>query len=138
MAEAGAKAQSGETILVVEDEDLVREFLLDVLREAHFDVLEAGDGKTALGIIERNDVRIDLLLSDVVLPGLTGRELVSQALKVRPGLKVLFMTGYSREVMTRQGWVEPGVEMIQKPVTEAVLVGHIRKLLDAAPVRPPA
>ena len=105
MSDAGAKAQPGETISVVEDEELVLEFLLDVLREAQFEVLGAGDGTQALEILGRADQRVDLLLSDVALPGLTGRELVTQAARIRPGLKALFMTGYSREVMTRQGWI---------------------------------
>jgi len=138
MPKHSAAGRAGETILVVEDEELVREFLLDVLREANFEVLEAADANAALRIIEQHDVRIDLLLSDVVLPGINGRELVNRALRLRPDLKVLFMTGYSRDAIVHEGRLDPGVELVQKPVTEAVLAARIRELLDAAPVAGPA
>ena len=129
----GARGRAGETILVVEDEELVREYLVDVLRESNFEVIEAADANAALRVIEQRDTRIDLLLSDVVLPGLNGRELVDRAKLIRPPLKVLFMTGYSRDAIVHQGRLDADVEMVQKPVTEAVLAARIRHLLDGAP-----
>ena len=128
-------AGRGETILVVEDEELVRDFLVEVLREAGFEVIEAADASAALRIVERREVRIDLLLSDVVLPGINGRELANRALALRPGLRVLFMTGYSRDAIVHEGRLDPGVDMVQKPVTEAVLAARIRSLLDSPNAR---
>ena len=80
---------------------------------------------------KQDDVRIDLVLSDIVLPGINGRELARQAQALRPDLKILFMTGYSRNAVIHQGRLDPGVEMIQKPVTQATLAARIRDLLDA-------
>ena len=138
MPKQRANGRSGETILVVEDEELVRDYLVDVLREAKFEVIDAADANAALRLIEQVDVRIDLLLSDVVLPGLNGRELVDRALSLRPTLKVLFMTGYSRDAIVHDGRLDPGVEMVQKPVAEAVLAARIRDLLDAGTGMPQA
>ena len=136
MPEQTAKGRAGETILVVEDEELVRAYLADVLHDLNFEVIEAADAAAALRVIERNEVRIDLLLSDVALPGVNGRELVARARQLRPGLKVLFMTGYSRDTVESQGRFEPGIDLVQKPVTEAILAKRIRGMIDAAPSRP--
>ena len=84
-------------------------------------------------IIDQKNARIDLLLSDVVLPGMNGRELMAEARKQRPDLKVLFMTGYSRNAIVHQGRLDPGIEMIQKPMSQRELAGRIRDMLDAAP-----
>jgi CheY-like chemotaxis protein len=90
-------------------------------------VLEAKDGPSALA----NTGPIDLLLTDVVLPGMNGRQL-SEAMKVqRQDLKVLFMTGYSRNAIVHQGRLDPGVELIQKPLSQGVLATKIRSILDA-------
>ena len=121
----------GETILVVEDDELVRIYLVEILRDLKYNILEAGEARSALQIIKQYDVRIDLVLSDIVLPGINGRELASQAQALRPDLKILFMTGYSRNAVIHQGRLDPGVEMIQKPVTQATLAARIRDLLDA-------
>jgi CheY-like chemotaxis protein len=89
-----------------------------------------------LGLIEAGDIRIDLLLTDVVLPGMNGRQLAEQAKKRRPGLKVLFTTGYSRNAIVHQGRLDPGVAMIQKPITQGGLASRIRDLLDTPPWSP--
>jgi len=73
--------------------------------------------------------RIDLMLTDVVLPGMNGRELGNKAHAVRPDLKVLYMTGYSRNAIVHQGRLDPGVEMVQKPITQADLAAKIRSML---------
>jgi DNA-binding response OmpR family regulator len=96
------------------------------------------DAAAALRILERANNRIDLLLNDVVMPGLNGRELGVEAQQHRPGLKVLFMTGYSRNAIVHQGRLDPGIEMIQKPMSQRELAGRIRDLLDAAPRAQPA
>jgi PAS domain S-box-containing protein len=119
-----------ETILVVEDDRDVRLYLAEVLRDLNYRVLSAHDAVSALGLINEGDVRIDLLLTDVVLPGMNGRMLAEQARNRRPGLKVLFTTGYSRNAIVHQGRLDPGVAMIQKPIAQDNLAARIRDLLD--------
>jgi PAS domain S-box-containing protein len=131
--EQAAEAVEGsghETILVVEDDRDVRAYLVEVLRDLNYRVLSAHDAVSALGLIKEGDIRIDLLLTDVVLPGTNGRQLAEQAQNRRPGLKVLFTTGYSRNAIVHQGRLDPGVAMIQKPMTQDGLAARIRDLLD--------
>ena len=120
-----------ETILVVEDDRDVRAYLVELLRDLNYRVLSAHDAVSALGMIETGNIRIDLLLTDVVLPGMNGRQLAEQAKNRRPDLKVLFTTGYSRNAIVHQGRLDPGVAMIQKPITQDALAARIRDLLDA-------
>ena len=130
---AEVEGHVGETILIVEDDPDVRAYLVEALRDLNYRTLNAPDGPAALRIIEQKNARIDLLLSDVVLPGMNGRELMAEACKSRPDLKVLFMTGYSRNAIVHQGRLDPGIEMIQKPMSQRELAGRIRDLLDAPP-----
>jgi PAS domain S-box-containing protein len=124
-----------ETILVCEDDDDVRAYSVEVLRELGYRVLEAHDGRAALHLIERQEERIDLLFTDVVLPGgMTGAVLAEEARKVRPELKVLFTTGYARNAIVHHGRLDPGVELITKPFSFADLAARVRDLLDARPV----
>jgi CheY-like chemotaxis protein len=133
-AETGnVEGRTGETILIVEDDSDVRAFLVEALRDLNYRTLNAADAPAALRIIDQKNTRIDLLLSDVVLPGMNGRELMAEARKQRPDLKVLFMTGYSRNAIVHQGRLDAGIEMIQKPMSQRELAGRIRDLLDAAP-----
>ena len=97
-----AQGERGETILVVEDDEDVRDYLVDTLRDLDYSVLAARDAKTGLGFLGRPGTRIDLLLTDVVLPGMSGRDLAREAKKARPDLTVLFMTGYSRNAIVHQ------------------------------------
>jgi PAS domain S-box-containing protein len=120
-----------ETVLVVEDDRDVRAYLVELLRDLNYRVLSAHDAVSALGLIEESDIRIDLLLTDVVLPGMNGRQLAEQAKNRRPNLTVLFTTGYSRNAIVHQGRLDPGVAMIQKPITQDALAARIRDLLDA-------
>jgi PAS domain S-box-containing protein len=130
---AEVEGHVGETILIVEDDPDVRTYLVEALRDLNYRTLNAPDAAVALRIIERQDTRIDLLLSDVVLPGMNGRELMAEARCHRPKLKVLFMTGYSRNAIVHQGRLDPGIEMIQKPMSQRELARRIRDMLDAAP-----
>ena len=101
--------------------------MAEVLRRLGYWVLDAKDGPAALAITGP----IDLLLTDVVLPGMNGRHL-SEAMKAqRHDLKVLFMTGYSRNAIVHQGRLDPGVELIQKPLSQGALAAKIRSILDA-------
>lgn len=118
-----------ETILVVEDHDGLREYSTSVLRELGYKVLEAPEGGEALELLKtRQDVQ--LLFTDVVLPGLNGRQLADAALRVRPNLKVLFTTGYTRNAIVHNGRLDQGVDLISKPFTFAALAAKVREMLD--------
>jgi signal transduction histidine kinase len=123
-------AVPGERVLVVEDDEEVRVYIADLLRGLRYQVIEAADATSALAQLERGNGRIDLLLTDVVLPGMNGRRLADEVVSRANGIKVLFMTGYSRNAIVHHGRLDPRVEMIQKPFTEAALAARIRDLLD--------
>jgi CheY-like chemotaxis protein len=97
----------------------------------NYQVLRAADAAAALEFLQQRDLRVDLLLTDVAMPGMNGRELAKRADALRPGLKVLYVTGYSRNAIVHQGRLDPGVELIQKPITQEALAGRVRDLLDA-------
>jgi signal transduction histidine kinase len=125
-------ADAAPTILLVEDDHDVRSYVVEMLREMHFQVLEAHDADSALGLIERNDVRLDLLLTDVVLPGMNGRQLADEIKARQPDVRVLFMSGYSRDAIVQQGHIDAGAEVLQKPLTQQILEQHIRAVLEDA------
>src|SRR6185503_14095720 len=111
-----------------------RAYTVDVLQELGYRVLEAADAAAAQRILERAAERVDLLFTDVVLPGgASGAVLADKARGVRPGLKVLFTTGYARDAIVHHGRLDPGVELITKPFSYTDLAGRIRDMLDAAP-----
>jgi nitrogen-specific signal transduction histidine kinase/CheY-like chemotaxis protein len=120
-----------EIVLVCEDDEDVRAYSIEVLRELGYGVLEAADGPSALRLLERPGLRVDLLFTDVVLPGgMTGAVLAEQARALRPGLKVLFTTGYARNAIVHHGRLDPGVELITKPFSYSDLATRVRDLLD--------
>jgi signal transduction histidine kinase/CheY-like chemotaxis protein len=121
---------SDETILVVEDDDDVRTYSVDILRELGYRVLDAHDGASALRLLERQ-ARVDLLFTDVVLPGgMTGAQMAEQARRLRPTLKVLFTTGYARNAIIHQGRLDKGVRLITKPFSSTDLGAKVRDVLD--------
>ncbi|MEP6965952.1 MAG: PAS domain S-box protein, partial [Polaromonas sp.] len=120
----------GETILVVEDDAAVRMIVLDELNELGYATLEAMDGPTALPLLQSTQ-RIDLLISDVGLPGMNGRQLAEIGRQHRPGLPVLFMTGYAQSAAARSEFLAPGMEMIAKPFAIDELAAKIREMLAA-------
>ena len=124
------RADESETLLVVEDDDALREYLTDVLRGLGYRVVTAASGQAALNIVKQAGRRIDLLVTDIVMSGMNGRELGHRAQEVRPGLRVLYMTGYSRNAVVHHGRLDEGVELIQKPITQTHLATRIRDLLD--------
>ena len=120
----------GETILIVEDDDGVREYASEILRDLNYQVIEAKDSASAMRLLEA-DRPFDLMLTDVVLPGISGRALADEVIRRRPGAKVIFMTGYSRNAIVHQGRLDRGTELISKPLTEAAVARKIRQVLDA-------
>jgi signal transduction histidine kinase/DNA-binding response OmpR family regulator len=125
------EAMRDEVILVVEDNGDVRAYSVMILSELGYAVLEAADAESALTILQRAD-RIDLLFTDVVLPGMNGRLLADEAVKLRPKLPVLFATGYSRNAIVHHGRLDAGVRLITKPFTYEQLAAQIRDALDGA------
>ncbi|MGN6820196.1 MAG: ATP-binding protein [Sphingomonas sp.] len=120
-----------ETILVCEDDDDVRAYTVEALRELGYRVLEAHDGQSALRLLDRQEGPVDLLFTDVVLPeGMTGATVAVEARRLRPEIKVLFTTGYARNAIVHHGRLDPGVELITKPFAYSDLAARIRDLLD--------
>ena len=127
--EAPSLQGQGKTILVIDDEPSVRMLIAEVLADAGFAAIEAADGPSALTIIESN-ARIDLLITDVGLPGgLNGRQIADAARVQRPGLKVLFVTGYAENVASQGSQMDAGMSLITKPFEIATLAQKIREVL---------
>jgi signal transduction histidine kinase/ActR/RegA family two-component response regulator len=124
-------ANAGETVLIVEDDPAVRVLVSAVLKELGYAFVEAGDANTALPIIE-SDQRIDLMISDVGLPGMNGRQLAEIGRQIRPELKVLFITGYAEHAAVRGGFLDPGMQLITKPFTFDLLTAKVREMIRAA------
>lgn len=125
-----------ETVLVAEDEPGVRSLVRDSLRLKGYTVLEAGNGTEALALAERHSGPIHLLLTDVIMPQMNGRELSERLKARRPGLKVLFMSGYTDDAVLRHGVVTEDLQFIQKPFTPSALAGKTRNVLDAHDAKP--
>ena len=119
-----------ETILLVEDEEPLRVMASSVLEECGYKVLQAADGEEALQVSNEYGSIIDILVTDVVMPKLGGRQIAEQLLKDRKGLLVLFMTGYTDDVVLRQELFEGGIEVLQKPFFPSDLARRVRKILD--------
>ncbi len=124
-----ARAERNETVLVVEDEPVVRDLVVEVLRDLGYRPIEAPDGPAGLEIV-RSRARIDLMVTDVGLPGLNGRQLADQARALRPKLKVLFMTGYAENALFGGGRLDPDMQMITKPFPVELLAARIREMIE--------
>jgi signal transduction histidine kinase/CheY-like chemotaxis protein len=122
--------EAGETILIVDDEPSVRMLITDVLEEFGYSVIEAADSVAGLKVLQ-SDARIDLLISDVGLPGgMNGRQMADAARQTRPGLKVLFITGYAENSVIGNGHLEPGMQVLTKPFPIETLAARVRQLVD--------
>jgi PAS domain S-box-containing protein len=123
---------TGETVLLVEDDPPVRLLIAEVLRDLGYALIEAGDANMALPILASN-VRLDLMITDVGLPGLNGRQLAEIARQHRPHLKVLFMTGYAQHAAKRGEFLLPGMKMVTKPFSLEAVAVAIREMIELAP-----
>ncbi len=120
-----------ETILLVEDEAMVRRMASQLLKKQGYKVLEAGSAKEALKLSLQFKDDIDLLFTDVVMPGMNGKQLSDQLLETKPSLRILFMSGYNEEIVDQNGCLESGIPLIQKPFSSSDLYLRIREVLDA-------
>jgi two-component system cell cycle sensor histidine kinase/response regulator CckA len=131
-SESSGKPQGSETILLVEDADPLRKLAQAFLESNGFRVLSAASGEAALEIAKHHSGVFDLLLTDVVMPGMNGRVLAEQLSTRHPGLKVLFMSGYTDTFIAGHGVLQQGTHLLHKPFTEEVLVSKVREVLDGA------
>ena len=125
-----AEGDKVETILVVEDDEDVRTYLVEALRDLNYQVISASSAQAALTSLLQDRPKIHLMLTDVVMPGTNGRELARRALEIRPELRVLYMTGYSRNAVVHHGRLDPAVDLLQKPISQSQLALRIREILD--------
>ncbi|MGZ8441403.1 MAG: response regulator [Candidatus Deferrimicrobiaceae bacterium] len=132
-ADSGKSARHGENILLVEDEEMVRELVQEGLRRDGYSVLAAGNALEAISLLERHSRPIDLLLADLMMPGMNGMELARRLMSSHPGMKVLLMSGYSEEEIGKFVGKEPGSAFLQKPVTPSLVSRKVREVLDAQP-----
>ncbi|MBI5239660.1 MAG: PAS domain-containing protein [Elusimicrobia bacterium] len=130
-AAAGPPPAGTETVLLVEDEEAVRALSARTLARAGYRVLSAGDARSALELVQDGSVKADLLLTDVVLPGLSGPDLAARLLQARPRLKVLFISGYEDGILAKHGMLAPDVVLFLKPFTPDSLLRKVREVLDA-------
>jgi CheY-like chemotaxis protein len=119
-----------ETILLAEDFDSARELIVDTLEQLGYQVLAACDGGQAVKLMKSNQGKIDLLISDMIIPDMDGRELYKRLLSLQPGLKVLFVSGYIPDYLDSHFQLEEGVNFLQKPFSLKEISVMIRRLLD--------
>jgi CheY-like chemotaxis protein len=118
-----------QTVLLVEDEDMVRELMCEVLEREGYEVLACGHPAEGIEVSKRLGRQIDLLLTDVVMPGMNGREMADRIHTILPQLRVVFMSGYTEHALTQNGQVDPEVEYLQKPFTLQALTQKLDKVL---------
>jgi len=129
--ESKQSAEGNETILVTEDDSSLRALVAHILAERGYAVLEASNGKEALEISERFAGEIHLVVTDVIMPEIGGKELASRLSSARPGIKILYVSGYTNNAIVHHGVLDPGVSFLQKPFTIENLTRKVRAVLDA-------
>jgi PAS domain S-box-containing protein len=127
-------AHGGETILLVEDETNLRRLARQYLETQGYKILEAADGAAALQIVDGYKATIDLLLTDVIMPGMNGREMAAQITNLLPGLRVLYMSGYTENAIGHDGTLDAGINLLQKPFSLPALKDRVREVLDSEPI----
>jgi CheY-like chemotaxis protein len=131
---ATAPSRGDETILLVEDETVVRHLVAEILENSGYTVLQAGDGPSALELLRRHPDKLALLVTDVVMPGMSGPEVAQAVTSMRPGTQVLYTSGYTDSAIGHHGVLEPGIAFLQKPFSSDDLTRKVRGLLDDASV----
>jgi CheY-like chemotaxis protein len=124
------KTRGGETVLLVEDEEDVLKLARSILARAGYQTLTAKNGAEALRIIETSEEAVHLLLTDVVMPGMSGRALADGAQSLRPGLRVLFTSGYTDDAIVHHGVLDAGTHLLEKPYSRKTLLSAVRAALD--------
>lgn len=119
-----------ETVLIVEDDDMVRDFAAQVLSHLGYRVMQTSNGEDAIRFTESYEKNINLLITDVILPGMNGKTLARKMMSLKPGIKVLFTSGYTEDIIAERGIIEEGINFIGKPYAAASLAGKIRDMLD--------
>jgi signal transduction histidine kinase/ActR/RegA family two-component response regulator len=127
---ADAPEAGSETILLVEDETVVRQLVAEILETNGYTVLQAADGPSALELLRRHPGQVELLLTDVVMPGMSGPEVAQAVLAMRPGTQVLYTSGYTDSQIGHHGVLEPGIAFLQKPFSSDDLTRKVRAVLD--------
>jgi CheY-like chemotaxis protein len=130
VAPVSAPAAGSETILLVEDETVVRQLVAEILETTGYTVLQAGDGPSALELLRRHAEPVELLVTDVVMPGMSGPEVAKAVTAMRPGMQVLYTSGYTDQAIGHHGVLEPGIAFLQKPFSADDLTTKVRGLLD--------
>jgi PAS domain S-box-containing protein len=124
------RSVGGETVLVVEDEDAMREVTRRMLQRNGYQVMTAASGADALALAEQHQGDLHLLITDVIMPQMLGKELADRMRAIRPGLRVLYMSGYAHPVLASQGTLDAGVTLLEKPFSEPALTAKVREVLD--------
>jgi len=129
-AELIESLSGSESILLVEDDPAVRRTCVRVLRNSGYDMVEAADGNQGLNIVQQRATPFDLLLTDIIMPGMDGISFAQRLGDYSPGVKVLFMSGYSNEIIAKRGMLDPGTAFLEKPFAPVDLLRKIRRTLD--------
>jgi CheY-like chemotaxis protein len=125
------RPRGGETVLIVEDEEAMREVTRRILARAGYQVIVATGGIDAIEVAQTHEEQLDLLLTDVIMPQMLGKEMAERIKQVRPGIRVLYMSGYARPILDFQGTLEPGVTLVEKPFSAPQLLAKVRAAIDA-------
>jgi CheY-like chemotaxis protein len=128
LAPPALPVESPKTVLVVDDEPAVRTLSAEVLREAGYNVIEAGDGLAGLSLLESN-LHVDVLVTDIGMPGMNGREMADRARRTRPELRVLYITGYAEKTVFPSGNVDPASHLLTKPFANQDLLARVGQII---------